>query len=156
MNKSDIIDILPIELTPDEKKDKKAIVKKNADGAEELRKSRRNNIQKVRYKDFDYLRGESYELYQKAKKCGELAFDAAQEINDPEEYRKAALTLGKAQEILGKTLEYHEMLERIEYKKFDGKGTDVNITNNTMNMTGTTNDLLKMIESANNKAEESK
>jgi hypothetical protein len=135
-NMNQIFDIAPVTIEPQEI---------------ELNSTKNNNIVEDPQKDYEYTRGQLYDLIEKGQEAVQGALEVAQESGHPRAFEVAVNAMKQVSDMTDKLIDLQKKMKDLD-APVKGKGPTT--VNNTM-FVGSTADLQKMIkEMGKNMAEE--
>ena len=97
-------------------------------------------------KDYQYARGQLYDIVERMQECLEGAMEVAQQSDHPRAYEVAFNGAKSAAEVVEKIGDLHKKMADLNTE--ETKVTQNNVQNNVF-MNGTTADLMKMLKNAN-------
>ena len=97
-------------------------------------------------KDYQYARGQLYDIVERMQECLEGAMEVAQQSDHPRAYEVAFNGAKSAAEVVEKIGDLHKKMS--DLNKEETKVQQTNVQNNVF-MNGTTADLMKMLKKAN-------
>ena len=106
-------------------------------------------VKSDREKDYDYSRGQLYNVIEKMQETLNGAMDVASQSDHPRAFEVAFNGAKHLADVVEKLQDLHKKQKDLDEKQEGGGGTSVNNgTVNNVYMTGTTADMLKMLKEA--------